>query len=486
MLCFFFKIFIPSTHLCHESKGRTTDQGKSGKDLGEDMTSSVALVASVSAGGLAGAGVGGASAARGRGGGRGADGGGADGDRELLGNGVRLLDDPLDQTNGSSTASGSGREDTLPQVLGDHGEGPVVVDTGRALDNAAVPSKIGEDELVVFEDAVGEGNVVEEDLDSLLKVGLEVGLAGGVLQEAVDHDGAGEGSGVLGVGPLGEGWVDSGDVDTESGIKVLGQVEPPVVLGRVAVKTVVGLHLPVAVPVTGEVLEDHEADVPIQIQHLVNLGDGGIVSLDGLVPELTERSNISWCTDGGERVDDPGVVRVAGGVVGEGGSRGSVKEGTVLCWGLATVEHGVDIREFRGVVQDVEGSKCLVVDEETDHVGLVGVGSHGATNIGVELLTDLGGVLLLMTKLEEGTGLVGLTSSETEVPALLGVVLLLACAVNTEVDILIWRKNNIIQARTKKEGVEGEREDTDEGEKEIKRRERENYEKGEKRKGARE
>lgn len=456
MLCFFLKIFFPSTHLCHESKGRTTDQGKGGKDLGEDMTSSVALVAGVSAGGLVGAGVGGvrASAAtvagsRGVGStGRGADGGGADGNRELLGNGVRLLDDPLDQTNGGSTASVSGREDTLPQVLGDLGEGPVEVDTGRALDNVAVPGKIGEDELVVLEDAVSEGNVVEEDLDSLLKVGLEGGLAGGVLQEAVDHDGAGEGSGVLGVGPLGEGWVDSWDVDAESGIKVLGQVEPLVVLGRVAVKTVVGLLLPVAVPVTGEVLEDHEANVLIQIQHLINLGDGGIVSLDGLIPELAERSNVGWGTDGVQRVDDPGVVRVTGGVVGEGGSRGSVKEGTVLCWRLATVEHGVDIGEFRGVVQEVEGSKCLVVDEETDHVGLVGVGSHGATDIGVELLADLGGVLLLMTKLEEGTGLVALTSSETEVPALLGVVLLLACTMNTEVDILIWCKNNIIQART--------------------------------------
>lgn len=407
------------------------------------MASSAALVASVSAGGLATAGVGGASAATvtgGRGvgsGGRRADGGGADSDRELLGNGVRLLDDPLDQTNGGSTASAKGRHDTLPQVLGDLGEGPAIVDTGRALGNVAVPGKIGEDELVVLEDAVGEGNVVEEDLNSLLKVGLEGGLAGGVLQEAVDHDCAGEGSGVLGVGPLGEGWVDSGDVDTESGIKVLGQVEPLVVLGRVAVKTVVGLHLPVAVPVTCEILEDHEADVLIQIQHRVNLGDSGIVGLDGLVPELAERSNIGWCTDGVKSVDDPRVVLVAGGGVGKRGSRGSVKEGTVLCWGLATVEHGVNIRVLRDVVQEVKGSEGLVVDEETDHVCLVGVGSHGATDIGIELLTDLGRILLLMTKLEEGTGLVAFTSSETEVPALLGVVLLLACAVNTKGDILI-------------------------------------------------
>ena len=417
------------------------------------MTSSVAPAASASTGGLVSGAV---TIAGGRGvgsGGRGTDGGGADGDRELLGNGVRLLDDPLDQTNVGTTTSAEGRHDTLPQVLGDLGEGPAKVDTGRALGNVAVPGKIREDELVVLEDAVGQGNVVEEDLDSLLKVGLEGGLAGGVLQEAVDHDCAGEGSGVLGVGPLREGRVDRGNVDTESGIKVLGQVVPPIVLGRVAVKTVVGLHLPVTVPVTGEVLEDHEADVVIQIQHLINLGDGGIVGLDGIVPEFAERSNIGWGTDGVELVDDPRVVLVAGGGEGKGGSRGSVTEGTVLFWGLTTVEHGVDIRIFRDVVQEVEGSKGLVVDEETDHVGLVGVGSHGATDIGIELLTDLGGVLLLMTKLEEGTGLVGLTSSETEVPALLGVVLLLACAVNTEVDILIWRKNNIIQARDKTKRV---------------------------------
>lgn len=365
----------------------------------------------------------------------GADGCRGDGDLELGSNGSRLLDDPLNQTDVGSTTSVFDGGHTVPQVLGDLVELPFEVDTGRALGDVAVPGEVRENELVVLEDTVGEGDVVEEDFDSLLDVALELGLLLGVLEETVDQDGVGEGGGVLGVGPRDKVGVGVGDVDSEGGVKVLANVVPLVVLGGVAVETIVGLHLPVAVPVAGQVLDDHEAHELVEVDLLVNLGNGGIVGLDSLVPGLAQT-----CDSGGllgrEGVLDPRVVCQSGGVVGEGGAGSTVKEGTHLSGGLAVVEHGLGERILGDIVEQVEGTEALAVDEHADHVGLVDVGTEGTGNISVELLTDLGGILLHVAQLEEVAVGEGLASVKSPVPALLGVVLLLASTVDTELDVL--------------------------------------------------
>ena len=360
---------------------------------------------------------------------------------ELIGNALRSLSNPLDQAHTWTTGS-LGRNDKLPQVLGGLLKGPSHVDTRRSLDDAAIPLEVGQDEIVILENTVRQSVVVEQDLDGVGEVALKGSASVGVLQKAVDQDGIGELCFQVLVGPQ-DGFVDGlRIVDTESTVKVLTDKVPLVVVCGVAVHTNVGLHLPVTVPVTSKVLHNHETHEDIQLELLLNLGNGSIVSLDNTVPRLTE---------GFKSCDILRTLRIrdervqARHIRGdrEAGSRATIKEGTHFLWRLAIVEHGSRERVLGDIIQEVEGTYAVAIDEETNHVGLVGVSTHGSGDIGVKLLADLGGVLLHVAEFVEVAVLPGFTGGQLHVPALLGIVLLLASTVDTKGDILMkMRENN--------------------------------------------